>query len=119
MFFGPHLRFRRPLRRYAADAESKKANAEESPCYREGQSGRQLLPGLLTVFCEHEVCHGYTVLTEPESERHVFQLTYCRMPTGHSFLLLAALISSLQFVFRTTNHCLRSGMQTACVQSQA
>lgn len=78
-FFAPRFRQHRHARSYAADGkESKDADG----CFRQKEYKRQLTSGLLTIYCPHGVCHGFTLLRDPESERDVFNLFFTRIGQG-------------------------------------
>lgn len=67
------------MRVYAADGEKA---ADGGECYREPESTRRLTHGLFTVHCPHGVCHGWTLLHDPESEKHAFEAFFTRLQTG-------------------------------------
>lgn len=99
-FFSPLLRDQRSLRTYAADATRLAAAASKSRksvdrCFREPGKARILTPGVLTLLCEHGITHGFSVLREHESERHVFEMLLSRFPRGTWCLMSAWLCSSL------------------------
>ena len=51
-------------------------------CFRKKEYKRQLTSGLLTIYCEHGVCHGFTLLRDPESESDVFNFFFTRVGKG-------------------------------------
>jgi hypothetical protein len=84
-FFGKQFRNHRHLRLYATATRGqteKKSSESVEHCFRKKESTRHLTSGLLTIFCPHGICHGFTLLKDAESERDVFQLFFTRCKDG-------------------------------------
>jgi hypothetical protein len=82
-YFAPYLRYRRTVNKYEIDLKPKTTKKQrncrgELECERNGDKYKIKTPGLLTVFCSHDLCVGFQILTESESPKHVFQFFYHR-----------------------------------------
>lgn len=66
----------RPL--YDADKQGKAS--EEEFCRKETHSHNSLTPGLFTIFCEHQVCLGFSLMQQVESPRTPFDILLERFP---------------------------------------
>ena len=58
---------------YAAD-KSSSAKSKSRNCRKKTKAHPALLPGMFTVFCEHEICMGFCLMTEVESQRTPFDI---------------------------------------------
>jgi hypothetical protein len=61
--------------------------SEEEMCQRQRTSHRNLTPGLITMFCEHSICHGMMLLHEHESVAHIFNIFFMRMKTAPKMII--------------------------------
>jgi hypothetical protein len=63
------------------------APTEEPMCERQRTSFRHLTPGIMTIFCEHSICHGFMLFHEHESVAHVFNIFFMRMQKAPKMII--------------------------------
>lgn len=56
--------------------------ADGKACNKYSSKHPGLTPGILTVFCAHRKCLGFSLLTNPEGPSTVFDVIYTRSKTG-------------------------------------
>ena len=57
--------------RYKADSKSEK---QKDQCRKESWGHPTLSPGIFTIYCQHGICYGFSVLSDCESPKHPFEI---------------------------------------------
>ncbi len=83
-YFSAPFRKRRCVPIYKQDKKPQKQKSKDGSvdierdtvveCDREREYFRNKTPGLITLFCPHDICYGFWMLTENESVKHVFDI---------------------------------------------
>ena len=74
------------LANYAAD-ENRRNNEERNLCNKKTRTHQTLSPGLFTFFCNHGVCHGFSLMDQPESPKTAFDILVTKFKKMPSVLV--------------------------------
>lgn len=74
-------------------ADKGKAN-DGKACNKYSSRHAGLTPGILTLFCAHKTCLGFTLLANPEGPSSVFNILYTRFQNGRLFLCVTPICNT-------------------------
>eukprot|EP00112_Aurelia_sp_Birch-Aquarium-sp1_P017171 Seg3960.3 transcript_id=Seg3960.3/GoldUCD/mRNA.D3Y31 product="hypothetical protein" protein_id=Seg3960.3/GoldUCD/D3Y31 len=78
--FWPSLEQVRRRGWYALDATAK--SKDQHNCHKMSKGHLTLLPGVFTMFCEHEICYGFEIMLTNESPDVPFTVLFTRFIIG-------------------------------------
>ena len=67
----PTLPIQQGTGRYKADSQSEK---QKDQCRKESWGHPTLSPGIFTMYCQHGICYGFSILSDCESPKHPFEI---------------------------------------------